>query len=321
MIRWESVAADDDVRWPLAGRIIEGALRERRSRCGKALVPFFLYGYPDRDTFENLLFAAEAAGADVVEVGIPFSDPTTDGPVITRASRRALAGGASVASLLESVTGCRARGLKVPLLVMTYFQPMRAFGTASLCRAAAQAGIDGLLVADLPSERSDALMAPATAFGLETVFLVTPTTPEGRIPAIVERCRGFVYCVSVDGVTGGETTDTAPAAGMVARVRQHTDLPALVGFGVANAESTRRFAALSDGVIVGSALLQAIGDRRGGEAVDAASALLVRLRTAVDQVGRAYGAARPEAAATNRATRSGSFAPGDDSTPLLTSTA
>ena len=118
---------------------IEATLREKRSLGGKALVPFFMYGYPDLHTFEDLLFAAEAAGADVVEVGLPFSDPAGDGPAIRRASHRALAAGATATSLFESVAGCRARGLKVPLLLMTYFQPVRAFGTASLCRAAAQA--------------------------------------------------------------------------------------------------------------------------------------------------------------------------------------
>lgn len=331
MICWESVATDLGTRWPSAGRI-ESALREVRYRRDKALVPFLLYGFPDRNTFESLLFAAQATGADVVEVGLPCSDPTGDGPTIRGASQIALAGGASVVSLLRSVTDCRARGLTVPLLLMTYHEPLRAFGTASLCRSMARAGIDGLLVADLAPERSDALMASTAAFGLETVFLVTPATPHAEVPAIVDRCRGFVYCVSAEGVTGGETTDTAPAVGVVTRVRRHTDLPALVGFGVSDAESARRFAAVSDGVIVGSALLRAIGDRRGGEAVEAVSGLLDRLRSAVDQVsesppsqgvteGRAGGPAQPETAATNRATRSGSFTPGDDSTPLLTSTA
>lgn len=263
---------------------IEVALREKRSLGGKALVAFLTFGYPDGDTFEGLLFAAEAAGADVVEVGIPFSDPVADGPVIRRASHLALAAGATVTSLFERVAGCRARGLRVPLLLMTYFEPVRAFGTASLCRTAARAGVDGLLVVDLLSEQVEGFMAPATEFGLETVFLVTPATSESEIPAIVARCRGFVYCVSVVGVTGGETASPVGAARVVADVRRHTHLPALVGFGVAGPEGARRFASISDGVIVGSALLQAIGDRRGEEAVGAASGFLAALRSAVDQV-------------------------------------
>ncbi len=263
---------------------IEAALREKRSRGGKALVVFLMFGYPDVDTFEGLLFAAEAAGADVVEVGLPFSDPAADGPVIRRASHLALAAGATVTSLFECVAGCRARGLRVPLLLMTYSEPVHAFGTAGLCSAAAEAGIDGMLVAELAPEGADAFVASVTAAGLEMVVLVTPGTPERMIPTIVDRCSGFVYCASVDGVTGGETRRTAPAARTVARVRRHTDLPALVGFGVAGEVGARSFAAVSDGVIVGSALLQAVGDRLGGEAVDRASVLLARLRTAVDQV-------------------------------------
>jgi len=263
---------------------VEAVLREKRSRGGKALVVFLMFGYPDVDTFEGLLFAAEAAGADVVEVGLPFSDPVADGPVIRRASHLTLAAGATVTSLFERVAGCRARGLRVPLLLMTYSEPIHAFGTAGLCGAAAQAGIDGVLVADLGPEGVDAFVESATAAGLEMVVLVTPGVPERMIPAIIGRCSGFVYCASVDGVTGGETIRTAPAARTVARVRRHTDLPVLVGFGVAGEEGARRFAAVSDGVIVGSALLQAIQDRRGGEVVDRVSVLLARLRTAVDQV-------------------------------------
>lgn len=262
---------------------IEVALREKRSRGGKALVPFLMFGYPDVDTFEGLLFAAEAAGADVVEVGIPFSDPVADGPVIKRASHLALAAGTTVPSLFESVAGCRARGLRVPLLLMTYFEPARAFGTASLCRTAARAGIDGLLVVDLLPEQVEGFLAPATGFGLETVFLVTPSTPKSEIPVIVARCSGFVYCVSLVGATGGEPASPARAARVVAGVRRYSNLPALVGFGVGDPEGARRIASISDGVIVGSALLRALGDRRGEEAVAAASVFLAGLRSAVDQ--------------------------------------
>jgi tryptophan synthase alpha chain len=184
---------------------VEAVLREKRSRGGKALVVFLMLGYPDVDTFEGLLFAAEAAGADVVEVGLPFSDPVADGPVIRRASQLALAAGATVTSLFECVAGCRARGLRVPIVLMTYFEPVRVFGTAGLCSAAAEAGIDGMLVADLAPEGIDAFVESATAAGLEKVVLVTPRIPERMIPAIVIRCSGFVYCASVDGVTGGET--------------------------------------------------------------------------------------------------------------------
>jgi tryptophan synthase alpha chain len=257
----------------VSGRV-ETALRAKRAAGGKALVPFLTGEFPDGPTFERLLFGAEAAGADAVEVGIPFSDPAADGPVIQEASRLALAGGATVASLLARVAACRSRGLKVPLLLMTYYNPILAFGPERFCDAAAAAGVDGLLVVDLPPEEAEEITGPAAAAVLETVFLVAPTTPERRLPVILEHCRGFVYCVSVTGVTGGATVDTRRAEEVVARVRRHTDLPALAGFGVSDRESAERLAEVSDGVIVGSALLRAIGNLRGEAAVAAATVFL-----------------------------------------------
>lgn len=264
----------------MSGRV-ESALRARRAVGGKALVPFLTGEFPDGDTFERLLFAAEGAGADVVEVGIPFSDPAADGPVIQEASRLALAGGATVASLLDRICACRARGLHVPLLLMTYFNPILAFGPEAFCRAAGVAGVDGLLVVDLPPEEAGEIVGPAAAAGLETVFLVAPTTPEARLPVILEHCRGFVYCVSVTGVTGGTAADAGRAAAVVERVRRHTDLPALVGFGVSGPASAQRLAAVSDGVIVGSALLRAVGAAPGEAAIAAGSDFLQGLRRAV----------------------------------------
>lgn len=281
MISWDSIASEGGPEPSSAGRI-EVALREKRTRGGKALVAFLIFAYPDVDTFEALLFAAEAAGADVVEVGIPVSEPQADGPVIRRASLQALAAGATIASLFEHVAGCRARGLQVPLLLMTYFEPVRAFGTASLCRMAGRAGVDGLLVVDLPPDRAEGFKTPANEFGLETVFLVTPATADSEISAIVDRCTGFVYCASVIGTTGGETPNSIEVARVVEAVRRHTGLPALVGFGIAGPEDACRVASLSDGVIVGTALLRAIGDRRGWEAVDAASGYLRGIRSALD---------------------------------------
>ncbi|MHB9149324.1 MAG: tryptophan synthase subunit alpha [Thermoleophilia bacterium] len=257
----------------MSGRV-ETALRAKRAAGGKALVPFLTGEFPDGPTFERLLFGAEAAGADAVEVGIPFSDPAADGPVIQETSRLALEGGATVASLLARVAACRSRGLKVPLLLMTYYNPILAFGPKAFCGAAREAGVDGMLVVDLPPEEAEELTGPAAVAGLETVFLVAPTTPERRLPVILEHCRGFVYCVSVTGVTGGVTDDTRCAAEVVARVRRHTDLPALVGFGVAGPESAQKLAAVSDGVIVGTALLRAIGGLRGEAAAAAATLFL-----------------------------------------------
>ncbi|GAB4278503.1 MAG: tryptophan synthase subunit alpha [Deferrisomatales bacterium] len=263
---------------------LEEALRQVRRRGRKALVPFFTGGYPTRETFGALLLEAQAAGADAVEVGIPFSDPSADGPVIQRASERALAAGASVRRILEDVASARTQGLEIPVVLMTYYNPIAAFGAEAFAEAARRAGVDGVLVVDLPPEEADEFAPAARARGLDTVFLVAPTTPEARIPRVAAQCRGFLYCVSVTGVTGEKRPVEAVVEETVDRIRRHTGLPVLVGFGVSDPDSARRMARLSDGVIVGSALLRAVEDRDGPEAVARAGAFLRALRGALDEV-------------------------------------
>jgi tryptophan synthase alpha chain len=261
---------------------LETALRTARDAGRKLLVPFLTGGYPDRPTFRRLLREAEAAGADALEVGIPFSDPAADGPVIQRASAQALAGGTTVRSLLEDVAATRAAGLALPVLFMTYFNPVLAFGPPAFARAARGAGADGVLVVDLPVEEAAEFAPTARSAGLDTVFLVTPTTPDARVPKVLAECRGFVYCVSVTGVTGEKSPLTEAVAGLVARVRRHTDLPALVGFGVSGPEAGGALAGVADGVVVGSALLRAVGEASGDAAAGAAGAFLRSLRAAID---------------------------------------
>lgn len=262
---------------------LETTLRAARDRGRKLLIPFFTGEYPDRETFRALLLEAQGAGADALEVGIPFSDPSADGPVIQRASACALAGGATVRRLLEDLSAVRAQGLSLPVLFMTYYNPVLAFGPEAFARAAREAGADGVLVVDLPPEEAGEFAPAARADGLDTVFLVAPTTPEARLPRVLEGCRGFVYCVSVTGVTGDKRPLAQAVAGMVARVRRHTDLPVLAGFGVSGPEAARGLAEVSDGVIVGSALLQAVGEASGGAAVAAAGGFLRSLRAALDR--------------------------------------
>ncbi len=260
---------------------LETALRARLERGGKALVPFLAGGYPDLDTFRVLLHAAEEAGADAVEVGIPFSDPVADGPVIQAASARALAGGATPDRLFETVARARAGGLETPVVFMTYYNPVLAYGPARFAERAAAAGADGVLVVDLPPEEADEFLPAARNAGLDTVFLVAPTTPEGRVRRVVEACRGFVYCVSVTGVTGQKRPVVETVRDLVARVRRHTGLAALVGFGVSDPASARRVAAVSDGVVVGSALIRALEGREGREARAAALGFLGPMRKAL----------------------------------------
>ncbi len=261
---------------------LESELRAARDRGRKLLVPFFTGEYPDRETFRSLLLEAQAAGADALEIGVPFSDPSADGPVIQRASACALAGGATVRRLLEDLAAARRRGLTLPVLFMTYYNPVLAFGAEAFAREAAEAGADGVLVVDLPPEEAAEFAPAARAAGLDTVFLVAPTTPEARLPTVLARCRGFVYCVSVTGVTGSKVPLAETVAGMVTRVRRHTDLPALAGFGVSGPQAARALAAVSDGVIVGSALLEALGGSSGSAAVGAAGGFLRVLRAALD---------------------------------------
>ena len=260
---------------------LETALRERLDRGGKALVPFLTGGFPDMDTFRALLAVTEEAGADAVEVGIPFSDPVADGPVIQGASARALAGGATPDRLFDAVAEARAQGLRPPVVFMTYYNPVLAYGPARFAERAAASGAEGVLVVDLPPEEADEFVPAAREAGLDTVFLVAPTTPEARVRRVVEVCRGFVYCVSVTGVTGQKRPVVETVRDLVGRVRRHTRLPALVGFGVSDPASARSVASVSDGVVVGSALIRALEGRRGGPARDAALRFLGSLREAL----------------------------------------
>jgi tryptophan synthase alpha chain len=260
-------------------RTVAAATRERGR---KALVPFCTGGYPDRETFVKLLLEAQASGADAVEVGIPFSDPSADGPVIQRASEAALSGGTTTHKIFDDVSDARARGLHIPLVFMTYYNPVLSFGPEAFARGAREAGADGVIVVDLPPEEAEEFAPTARRNGLDTVFLVAPTTPAHRVPTVLRECSGFVYCVSVTGVTGDKRPLADAVREIVDRIRRHSDLPVLVGFGVTGSETARAMARVSDGVIVGSALLRAVEGLRGERAVDAAGSFLRGLRKALD---------------------------------------
>lgn len=260
---------------------LETVLMQKKRAGKKLLLPFLTGNFPDRETFVELLLAVEEEGADAVEVGLPFSDPSADGPVIQRVSALALARGATVQGILDAVREARGRGLSLPLLTMTYYNPVLRFGPEAYAKAAAKAGVDGVLVVDLPPEEADEFAPAAREAGLDTVFLVAPTTPPERLPALLAGCRGFVYCVSVTGVTGAKQAAADTVGAMVARLRPLTDLPALVGFGVNDPASARAMAGVSDGVIVGSALLTAIGDATGDEAVEKAKTFVRSLAQAL----------------------------------------
>jgi tryptophan synthase alpha chain len=238
---------------------------ERLARCfararaaGRpALICYLPVGFPDLEATLELVPALVRGGADAIELGVPFSDPLADGTTIQRASQRALEQGATLARCLDVAATVRQR-VDVPLLLMGYYNPFARYGLARLAASAAQAGVDGFIVPDLPPEEADELCAVAQPHGLATVFLLAPTSTEERIAAVAARAQGFIYCVSLTGVTGARDALRADLAAFLGRVRRRTPLPLAVGFGVARPEHVRSIGAIADGVIVGSALIDHI---------------------------------------------------------------
>jgi tryptophan synthase alpha chain len=233
---------------------IDARFRELAARGEKALVPFVTAGHPDLETTAELVPALAEAGADVIELGVPFSDPMADGPTIQRSSERALAGGATLRRILELVKRLRAR-TEVPLVLMGYANPFYAMGEDALVAAAAEVGVDGLVVPDLPPEEGESLFAAAERRGLDPILLVAPTTRPERAALLAARTRGFLYYVSLTGVTGARDTLAADLEQGVRRIRPLSRVPICVGFGVSTPEHARRIAAFADGVVVGGALV------------------------------------------------------------------
>ncbi len=231
---------------------------ELRAQGRSALVFFLTAGDPDAESTVALMHALVEAGADVLELGMPFSDPMADGPVIQRASERALAGGMHLAGVIDTVRAFRARDAVTPVVLMGYLNPIEAMGCERFAGAAATAGVDGLLVVDAPPEESADLGAACAANGLARVLLIAPTTSEERIARICASAQGFVYYVSMKGVTGSRDLDVDGLAQAVARVRRHTGLPVGIGFGIRDPQAAAAVARSADAVIVGSALVALI---------------------------------------------------------------
>ena len=223
-----------------------------------ALVTFLTAGDPDPETSLALLRAIPAAGADVVELGMPFTDPMADGPAIQISSQRALKAGQTLKNTLEMVRAFRQADDETPLVLMGYYNPIYIYGVDRFLRDAKSAGVDGLIVVDLPPEEDEELCLPALKAGVNFIRLATPTTDDKRLPAVLANTSGFVYYVSITGITGAATPDPAKVAAAVARIKRHTKLPVAVGFGVRTAEQAAVIAAGADGVVVGSALVNAL---------------------------------------------------------------
>jgi tryptophan synthase alpha chain len=223
-----------------------------------ALVTFVTAGDPDYATSLAILKAAPAAGADVVELGMPFTDPMADGPAIQASSLRALKGGQTLAKTLDLVGAFRAGDDATPIVLMGYYNPIYIYGVDKFLAAAKAGGVDGLIVVDLPPEEDNELCLPALKAGLNFIRLATPTTDDRRLPAVLANTSGFVYYVSITGITGMASPDAGRVGPAVARIKRHTDLPVAVGFGVKTAAHARAIAQGADGVVVGSALVEAV---------------------------------------------------------------
>ena len=223
-----------------------------------ALVTFLTAGDPDPATSLALLRAIPAAGADVVELGMPFTDPMADGPAIQMSSQRALKAGQTLTKTLEMVRAFRQVDDETPLVLMGYYNPIYIYGVDRFLQDAKSAGVDGLIVVDLPPEEDEELCLPALKAGMNFIRLATPTTDDTRLPAVLANTSGFVYYVSITGITGAAVADPAKVTAAVARIKRHTKLPVAVGFGVRTAEQAATIASGADGVVVGSALVNAL---------------------------------------------------------------
>ncbi len=232
--------------------VFAGLKREGRA----ALIPFVEAYDPDRATSLALLTGMAANGADIIEIGVPFTDPMADGPTIQAAGRRALLAGACLKGVLDIVTEFRTNNDHTPLVLMGYLNPILSYGVARFCADAARAGVDGLIVVDLPTEEADLLLPDAAAHGLDVIRLIAPTTSDERLPKVLSGSSGFVYYVSITGITGTRTATAEDLARDIPRLRRVTDLPIAVGFGVRTPEQARVVAQHADAAIVASALIE-----------------------------------------------------------------
>jgi tryptophan synthase alpha chain len=237
---------------------IDVRFAELKKQGRSAFVTFLMAGDPDPKTSLDVIKALPKAGADLIEIGMPFTDPMADGPTIQAAGLRALKAGMTLKKTLELVRGFRREDDSTPLVLMGYYNPIYIYGVDKFTVDAKRAGVDGLIIVDLPPEEDNELCLPAMKAGLNFIRLAAPTTDDKRLPAVLANTSGFVYYVSVNGITGSASADTEVVGQAVSRIKRHTDLPVCVGFGIRTPENARGIAETADGAVVGTALVDAL---------------------------------------------------------------
>ena len=241
---------------------IDAKFAKLKAEGKKAFVAYIMGGDPDVATSLAVMKGLPAAGVDVIELGMPFTDPMADGPTIQLAGQRALDGGMTMDKVLDMVRDFRSGDTETPIVLMGYYNPIYSRGVDRFLSEATEAGIDGLIVVDLPPEEDSELCLPAKAAGLNFIRLATPTTDDKRLPKVLQNTSGFVYYVSITGITGAAAAQATDVAPEVARIKSQTDLPVIVGFGISTPENARDIAGIADGCVVGSAIVKEIGAGR-----------------------------------------------------------
>jgi tryptophan synthase alpha chain len=248
----------------------------------KALIPFVTAGFPYPDITPELMLGMVAAGADVIELGVPFSDPSADGPVIQAAGDKALAAGIGLRQVLEMVRAFRQHNSTTPVVLMGYANPIEAMGTEVFVRAAREAGVDGVIVVDYPPEECGAFAELAKANGIDPIFLLAPTSTDERIERVARIASGYLYYVSLTGTTGAGTLDVGSVLQRIPRIKEHTKVPVGVGFGIKDAAGAQAVAKVADAVVIGSRLIQELENTPRERAVEAIGKLLSDIRRAID---------------------------------------
>jgi tryptophan synthase alpha chain len=254
---------------------------ELRTKNEKALIIYVTAGDPSLEATRELVLELEKSGADILEIGVPFSDPTADGPIIQAASQRAIKTGTTLRGVLDLVAEIR-RASQIPIVLFGYFNPIFAYGAEKFSQAAKDAGVDGILVVDLPPEEAGELRVFTDAAGIDFIALVAPTTGRNRLKTILQDATGFLYYISITGVTGAAAPKAEDIAREIGKIRKMTRMPVAVGFGISSAAQARAIAGVADGIVIGSAVVQRIDENRNsGEGIGAACALVKEIKEAL----------------------------------------